>query len=139
LLDQVEFFPNLDHAAKVAFLRSLSVFSVPATYGEAFGLYVLEALAVGVPVVQPRSGAFPELIEATGGGVLCSPGQPKSLADAIEALLLDPERARALGRAGRQSVWENFSAETMASNTVKVASGLRRQKKDLEAAPQPAN
>jgi glycosyltransferase involved in cell wall biosynthesis len=35
---------------------------VPATYGEAFGLYVIEALACGVPVVQPRSGAFPELI-----------------------------------------------------------------------------
>jgi len=133
LSDQVEFCPNLDHAAKLAFLRSLSVFSVPATYGEAFGLYVLEALAAGVPVVQPRSGAFPELIEATGGGVLCAPGQPQSLADAIESLLLDPERARALGRAGQQAVRENFSAETMAANTVKVVTGLRQQHKDRVA------
>ncbi len=65
VLGDVEFCPNLDRAAKLAFLKSLSVFSVPAIYGEAFGLYVIEALAAGVPVVQPRTGAFPELIEAT--------------------------------------------------------------------------
>src|SRR5882724_6098404 len=69
LLDRVEFCPNLNRADKVAFLRSLSVFSVPARYGEAFGLYVIEAMAAGVAVVQPRSAAFPELIEATGGGI----------------------------------------------------------------------
>lgn len=58
-LDDVEFHPNVDRAGKQAFLRSLSVFSVPALYGEAFGLYVIEALASGVPVVQPRHAAFP--------------------------------------------------------------------------------
>jgi len=58
----VDWLPNLDRAAKAEFLRSLSVFSVPATYGEAFGLYVLEAQATGVPVVQPRHGAFPEVL-----------------------------------------------------------------------------
>jgi glycosyltransferase involved in cell wall biosynthesis len=130
LLDQVEFCPNLDHAAKIAFLRSLTVFSAPATYGEAFGLYVLEALAAGVPVVQPRSGAFPELIEATGGGVLCAAGKPQALAEAIEGLLLGPERARSLGRAGRQAVRESFTAETMAANTVKVVNALRAQQRD---------
>jgi glycosyltransferase involved in cell wall biosynthesis len=70
----VEFCPNLDRPAKLAFLHSLTVFSVPALYGEAFGLYVIEALAAGVPVVQPRTAAFPELLEATGGGLLCDPG-----------------------------------------------------------------
>ena len=74
LLADVEFHPNLSRADKQAFLRSLSVFSVPAIYGEAFGLYVIEALACGVPVVQPRHAAFPELIAATGGGLLCAPG-----------------------------------------------------------------
>jgi glycosyltransferase involved in cell wall biosynthesis len=120
LLDAVEFCPNLDRAAKLAFLRSLSVFSVPALYGEAFGLYLLEALAAGVPVVQPRSGAFPELLEATGGGLLCTPGDPQALADAIETLLLNPDRARALGDAGRRAVVDKFSAETMARGVVDV-------------------
>jgi glycosyltransferase involved in cell wall biosynthesis len=114
LLGEVEFRPNLDRAAKLEFLRSLSVFSVPALYGEAFGLYVIEALAAGVPVVQPRTAAFPELVEATGGGVLCAPGDVGALADSLEDLLKNPERARALGEAGRRAVFQNFSAEAMA-------------------------
>ena len=118
LRQDTEFCPNLDRAAKVEFLRSLSVFSVPALYGEAFGLYLLEALAAGVPLVQPRSGAFPELIEATGGGVLCAPGDAQALADGIESLLLEPARARALAEAGRRAVFEKFSADAMARGIV---------------------
>jgi glycosyltransferase involved in cell wall biosynthesis len=105
----VEFHPNLERAAKIAFLRALTVFSVPASYGEAFGLYLIEALAAGVPVVQPRHAAFPELVAATGGGVLCAPGDPTALAEAIEELLLNPARARALGAAGRQVVGQEYS------------------------------
>ncbi len=127
LLGDVEFFPNVDRAGKLAFLRSLSVFSVPALYGEAFGLYVIEALASGVPVVQPRHAAFPELIELSGGGVLCEPGDPRALADAIEPLLLDPQKARALGEAGRKSVREKFNAEEMAREVVRVYQEFARQ------------
>jgi glycosyltransferase involved in cell wall biosynthesis len=118
LRQDTEFCPNLDRAAKVEFLRSLSVFSVPALYGEAFGLYLLEALAAGVPLVQPRSGAFPELIEATGGGILCAPGDAQALADAIEGLLLEPARARALAERGQRAVFEKFSAEAMARGII---------------------
>ena len=114
LMEDAEFHPNPDHAAKRAFLRSLSVFSAPARYGEAFGLYVLEALAAGVPVVQPRAGAFPEIVEATGGGLLCEPNDPQSLAETIETLLLAPDRARQMGEAGRIAVAERYSAEAMA-------------------------
>ena len=117
-MDGAQFFPNVDHAGKIAFLRSLTVFSTPALYGEAFGLYVIEALAAGVPIVQPRHAAFPELIEATGGGVLCEPGDPKALADGIEGLLRDPKRARELGAAGRDVVAREFSIETVATKTL---------------------
>lgn len=120
LLGDVEFCPNLDRASKLAFLQSLSVFSVPAVYGEAFGLYLIEALAAGVPVVQPRSAAYPELVAATGGGLLCEPSDPLALADAIEELLSDPGRARALGEAGRKFVREKFSAESMARQTLRI-------------------
>jgi glycosyltransferase involved in cell wall biosynthesis len=120
VLGDVEFHPNLDRADKLEFLRSLSVFSVPAHYGEAFGLYVIEALAAGVPVVQPRVAAFPELIEATGGGLLCAADDPQALAEAIEGLLLNPARARALGDAGRRAVFERFSAEAMARAMAQV-------------------
>jgi glycosyltransferase involved in cell wall biosynthesis len=116
LLGAVEFHPNLSRADKQKFLSTLSVFSVPAHYGEAFGLYVLEALASGVPVVQPRTAAFPELVEATGGGLLCEPSDPESLADKLQELLLNPARAGAFAENGRQTVLEHFSTEAMTRN-----------------------
>ena len=133
VLGDVEFHPNLDRAAKLAFLRSLSVFSVPALYGEAFGLYVIEALAAGVPAVQPRTAAYPELIEATGGGLLCAPGDPQALAEAIEELLLHPAQARALGEAGREAVATKFSAEAMARSALEVYGELALRNADTAA------
>ena len=119
-IGETAFFPNLSRAEKLDFLGALSVFSVPANYGESFGLYLLEAQAAGVPVVQPRTAAFPEIIEATGGGVLCEPGDPKLLADAVEQLLLNPQPARALGETGRMAVFEKFSIEAMAKQTLRT-------------------
>jgi len=70
--------------------------------------------------VQPRAASFPELIEATGGGALYEPGDVNALADAVEGLLLDPEKRRALGEAGRKAVWHGFSAGRMAENIARV-------------------
>jgi len=92
------------------------VFSVPATYGEAFGMYILEAQAAGVPVVQPRHGAFPEVCAATGGGLLCEPNQPAALAAGLDQLLGDLALARQLGAAGHQAVQEKFGIATMTAN-----------------------
>jgi len=127
-LGEVEFFPNLDRDEKIDFLKSLTVFSVPALYGEAFGLYLIEAMAAGVPVVQPRTAAFPELIESTGGGILCEAGNVESLANEIERLLLQPQKSRALGESGRKSVFEKFTAERMAQSFLQACSGLVNRK-----------
>lgn len=120
LADAVEFLPNLDREKKLAFLKGLSLLSVPATYGESFGLYLLEAWAAGVAVVQPRHAAFPELIEATGGGVLCEPDNPEALADAIETLLCDSTRLLQLGEKARQAVRTRFHVDVMAQNVLHV-------------------
>jgi glycosyltransferase involved in cell wall biosynthesis len=114
LLNRVGWEPNVSFEEKVKFLHEISVFSVPATYGEAFGIYVIEALACGAPLVQPKHGAFPELIEATGGGVLCEPDDADSLSRALEEMLLNKERRRAYAEAGKKAVGEDFSAERMA-------------------------
>ena len=114
LARDAEFHPNLDRKRKIEFYESLSVLSVPALYGEAFGLYLLEAWAAGVPVVQPRHGAVPELVAATGGGVVCEP-TALGLASALEKLLLAPEELRALGEAGQRAVRERFTAERVAA------------------------
>lgn len=98
---------------KIAFYHQLSLLSVPVTYDESFGLYTIEAMAAGTPVVQPRRGAFPEIIEATGGGVLYDPEERTALPDALEALLLDGARREALGVAGKAAVHERFTAQAM--------------------------
>jgi glycosyltransferase involved in cell wall biosynthesis len=128
VLEHTQFFPNVDRAGKLEFFKSLTVFSTPALYGEAFGLYLLEAWAAGVPVVQPRHAAFPELLDATGGGVLCEPGDPKSLADAVERLLQDPLHARHLGQHGRAVMEEQFTIERMADNLVATWKSISRDR-----------
>ena len=126
LAARVEWHPNLTREAKISFLRSLSVFSVPVAYPEAFGLYVIEAMACGVPIVQPDTAAFPELIAATGGGICVPPRDALALARAWQALLADPARRAALGRAGRLGVEKNFGARTMAEHFTRVTARLAR-------------
>lgn len=109
-----------DHASKVRFLQSLDVLSVPTTYREPKGLYVLEAWANGVPVVQPRHGSFPELIEATGGGLLVKPDDPDDLARGLRQLLQNQAHREELGRKGREAVHSRFQAARMAQETVAV-------------------
>ncbi|MDH3746516.1 MAG: glycosyltransferase family 4 protein, partial [Acidobacteriota bacterium] len=104
--DRVEYVGELDLDQKVRFLESLDILSVPTVYREPKGLFVLEALAHGVPVVQPRHGSFPEMIEATGGGLLVEPNSPTDLADGLHRLLADPADRRRRGEAGRRAVEE---------------------------------
>ena len=112
----VEFVDAYRQPDRGAFLKTLSVLSVPSRRPEAFGLFQIEAMACGVAVVQPRLGAYPEIIEATGGGVLFDENTPEGLADALGQLLSDREAAYALGCAGRQAVMEQYTLEHMAEN-----------------------
>ena len=106
------------HDDKVRFMRGIDVLCVPTVYREPKGLYVLEAWANGVPAVLPAHGAFRELIEATGGGLLTAPDSTDALAAGLARMLSDDEfRARA-GRAGEAAVRERFTADAMAANTV---------------------
>ena len=102
------------------FYQSIDVLSVPTTYHEPKGLYVLEALASGVPVVQPRHGSFPELIEATGGGLLVNPNDPDDLATAFIRLLDNPAERASLAQKGQLAVQERFHAGRMAEETVNL-------------------
>ena len=104
LEDSVEFLGEVDRRGKVEFLRGLDLLSVPATYDEPKGLYVLEALAAGTPYVQPAHGAFPEIHERLGGGLLVAPHDPARLADGWEQLLRDDLRRETLGRDGQTAV-----------------------------------
>ena len=114
LSDAASFHPNLSRDEKVAFLASVDVLSVPSRFSEAFGLFVVEALAAGTPVVQPDVCGFREIIEATGGGRLCSSNTSSALAATLRELFADPVELRRLGDCGRQAVAERFSDAAMA-------------------------
>jgi glycosyltransferase involved in cell wall biosynthesis len=126
LLHDVEFHPNLDRDAKIDFLKSLSVLSVPARYGEVFGLYLAEAWAAGIPVVQPRAAAFPELIKLSGAGLLCEPENPTSLADALETVLADDARRQQMSTAALAASRQTFNVDTMMRETLSVLDELRK-------------
>ena len=120
LADHFEHSDSPDHASKVKFLHGIDVLSVPTTYREPKGLYVLEALANGVPVVQPRHGSFPELIEATGGGILVNPDDPADLARGLRQVLENVAHRQEMGRKGKEAVHRHFHAENMACKTAEV-------------------
>ncbi len=119
-LGDAEFVENLNHEEKLEFLKSLTVLSVPTAYAESFGLYVIEAMAAGVPVVQPAEGAFPDLIEETGGGLLFKPRDTTDHADTLEKLLSDVKLAQEMGERGRLAVNEKFSVRKMAEGMMEI-------------------
>ncbi len=91
---------------------------VPTVYREPKGLYVLEAWANGVPIVLPAHGAFPELIDSTGGGLLVAPDSIDALADGLRVMLTDHDLRDRAGRAGLATVRDRFTADVMARETV---------------------
>jgi glycosyltransferase involved in cell wall biosynthesis len=111
---------TMERDQKLEFLQSLDVFSVPTTYREPKGIFLIEAWAAGLPVVQPRHGSFPELIEATGGGLLFEPGKTEELAEKLIQLLKDPDSRSELADRGRNAVKSKFTAESMAEQTIDV-------------------
>lgn len=131
LLGSVEFHPNLDHGAKQAFVRGLSVLSVPAHYGEAFGLYLLEAMASGVPVVQPHSGAFPEILTDSGAGLISKQGDPGDLANSIERVLLNPGLAGELSKAGLAAFTDRYTSDASARQYIELC--LRAANRSVSA------
>jgi glycosyltransferase involved in cell wall biosynthesis len=118
--DRFEYLGELDRAAKIAFLQSLDLFCLPTVYRESKGLSVLEAWANAVPAVLPAHGAFPEMIEDTGGGLLCEPNDPAALAAALKRMVLDADLAAECGRKARQAVHERYNSAEMARRMVEL-------------------
>ncbi len=117
---EFEYRGELDRAAKVAFFHELDVMSVPTTYKEPKGLFLMEAMASSVPVVQPRRGAFPEIIENTGGGLIVDADDPDALADGLLALKQDPVLAASLGAAGAGGVRQHYTVARMTDQVESV-------------------
>lgn len=114
----------VDRDEKISFLKRLDVLSVPATYNEPKGIFLLEAMACGVPVVQPRRGGFTEVVEKTGGGLLVEPDSVESLVDGIARIYREPALGDALGESGYQKVREHYNVSQMADRALEVYSEI---------------
>ena len=102
------------------FFDTVRLISVPVLIGEAFGLYQLEALASGIPMVQPDLGAFREVIETSGGGIIYPSNDPRQLAEALASLILNDEKLQELSLAGLSGVKQHFDIHALARKMVTV-------------------
>ncbi len=124
LLSRYEYQGSPDLAGKLDMLRNIDLLCVPTEHEEPKGLFVLEAMAAGVPVVQPSRGAFTELITSTGGGLLVAPDNPVALADGLQCLINNPALRLQLGQAGRRSVLENRTTSVQATSLLRLIKSL---------------
>jgi glycosyltransferase involved in cell wall biosynthesis len=124
VLNDVDFQYNINSQEKIDFLASLTLFSVPAEYGESFGLYVIEAAAAGLPVIQPDSAAFPEILEKLGSGLLYKTGDYQDLAIKINQCCHELEREKARALKAVDKVQQLFTSEVMAKTVAQALSGL---------------
>jgi glycosyltransferase involved in cell wall biosynthesis len=92
--------------------------------GEAFGYVLAEAMACGCPVVGSNSGSIPELVEHRETGLLATPLDPQSFAEALETLAADPELRTAMGRRAIQRAREKFNLELTVDRTLRLYAEL---------------
>ena len=126
LLHSFRLLPDFSAGKLAGFFSSLSVLSVPVLKGEAFGLYQIEALASGVPLVQPDLGAFGEIIRSSGAGLLYSPNNAEALATSLAELLSDPARMEQMSRNGRKAVSEKFDCTMLTEKMVSLYKQISR-------------
>ncbi len=133
LAERFEYLGEPDRAGKIEIIQSFDVMSVPTVYPESKGLSVLEALANGVPVVQPAHGAFPELIDDTDAGLLFEPMQTESLCVALKKFVLDADLAHHCGRRGHAAIRQRYNADAMAEQTVNLYSRVLDEQRGMPA------
>jgi starch synthase len=107
----------------IQLLTHATVFACPSIY-EPLGIVNLEAMACGTAVVGSRTGGIPEVVADDETGLLVPVGEPEPLADALNVLLRDPDRAEAMGQAGRKRAVSEFGWPAIAAQTADLYAEL---------------
>ena len=131
LAEEFSYRGALDRAGKLAFLQGLDVLSVPATYDEPKGMFLLEAMASGVPVVQPRRGGFTEIVERTGGGLLVEPDDPEKLADGLHMLWSNRGMHAALADRAFEGVRAHYAVAQSAGRLLEVYGAVLKHERPI--------
>jgi glycosyltransferase involved in cell wall biosynthesis len=126
LSDSFEIVHDFEGEAMHNFFKKVSMISVPVRNGEAFGMYLLESMASGVPVVQPALGAFPEIVKSAGGGSIYSPNKPEKLSEAWADLLNNPKKLEQLSRDGYEGTKEKFNIHNHAKEIITLYESLQK-------------
>jgi glycosyltransferase involved in cell wall biosynthesis len=116
----VRIYPEFHGDSKEEFFSNIDIMSVPVRKYDGYGLYILEANFAGVPVVQPATGAFPEIIEKTKGGVTYFPDTIEELSESLYKLFIDEDLRVRLGNSGKDNVLVELSIEKMAAGLSKA-------------------
>lgn len=119
---RVSFLGGRDDVADL--MRAADVFVQPSRY-EAFGISVIEAMAVGLPVVATAVGGMLDYLVDGRNALLCAPGSTQSLAAAIERLIREQDLVRELGQNARRTVEERFSTNAVFSRLAHVIEHTR--------------
>ena len=109
--DDVEVLGVLDRQGCGELLARARAVVVPSAWEETFGLVVVEAMAAGVPVIAANHGSLPELVTDGVDGVVFRPGDPASLAGALQDVAADPDRWKTLGVAARNTYEDRWDPD----------------------------
>jgi len=120
LVNEVLWTEEFEGEERQKFFDTVRLISVPVLNGEAFGLYQLEAMASGIPMVQPALGAFPEVIEMSKGGTIYAPNNPEQLAKALASLILDVGKLQTLSLSGIEGVKQHFDIHSQAKKMMGI-------------------
>lgn len=124
LKSSVRLYSEFQGNSKQEFFSNIDIMSVPVRKYDGYGLYILEANAAGVPVVQPSTGAFPEIIGKTVGGITYSPDTTSELASNLLKLFKDDTLRKQLGENGRKNVEKELSLDKMSAGLSEVYNGV---------------
>jgi glycosyltransferase involved in cell wall biosynthesis len=125
LTDSVKFIDDFEGEGRKDFFKQVQLLSVPVLKGEAFGIYLLEAMASGIPVVQPALGAFPEIIEKSGGGITYHHNSPGELAKALSQLMADKDKVSELSMLARKGTEDIYNIHFLAKRLISVYHSLK--------------
>jgi glycosyltransferase involved in cell wall biosynthesis len=124
----IRIYPEFQGNSKEEFFSNIDIMSVPVRKHDGYGLYILEANASGVPVVQPGTGAFPEIIEKTKGGITYSPDTIEELSASLVKLFEDKSLRASLGKAGNENVLKELSLARMSEGLSSVYNETMKNK-----------